>query len=737
MKRIFMIANRLPMELQEIDAQKQLVTRRDGFASGLKRFYESHDIKWIGRAGMDINDVSETEKMNFDNQFRSNNCIPIYLDQPLKEAYLEGFCDNTLWPTFNYFSQKAKYDPVNWEAYKHVNQLYSDLISRYIQDGDILWIHDYHLALLPKMIRSRFPNVSVGYFQHIPFPSYEVFRLLPWRLEILEGILGADLIGFHTYDYQRHFMSSVSRLLGQETFFNRIRLDDRILKIDAFPKGIDFELFDSMARTLDEQSESRDSEISRDLKAFHAVNPNRKVVLSIDRLDYTKGIPDRVKAFELFLTNHPEYVDQVSLFLYVFPSRENVEDYQRLKRQLDEIVGRVNGQYGSTSWMPIWYFYKSIEIEESIELYCNADVALITPVRDGMNLISKEYLACRHDNTGVLILSEMAGASKELGESFIVNPNNSEEVAEAIFQALNMPIQEQVNSNSVLRKRLKIYNEERWANDFIAGLEDVKELQESNYTKKVSSRFRKELSDTYKDSKQRIIFLDYDGTLTGFHKDPQMAVPNEELYKIIKHLTEDKKNTIVIISGRDKETLSKWFDQYKSLAFIAEHGVWIKNPDSDWAMSDQIDKDWMEIIRPVLENYVDRTPRSLIEQKNYSLVWHYRDSDLDLGTQRSWELKDDLKTFIANLNLEIMDGDKVIEIKNAGINKGRAALNKLGGNPYDFILALGDDWTDEFTFNALPEEAYTIKVGTKSTAAKYYIDDVTAVRSLLKEIVKP
>ena len=736
MKRIFMIANRLPLELQEIDAQKQLITRRDGFASGLKRFYESHDIKWIGRAGMDINDVNETEKINFDNQFRSNNCIPIYLDQPLKEAYLEGFCDNTLWPAFNYFAQKAKYDPLNWEAYKQVNQLYADLISRYIQDDDILWIHDYHLALLPKMIRSRFPNVSIGYFQHIPFPSYELFRLLPWRLEILEGILGADLIGFHTYDYQRHFMSSVRRLLGQETFFNRIRLDDRILKIDAFPKGIDFELFDTMAKALQEQSESRDSEISRDLKAFHAVNLNRKVVLSIDRLDYTKGIPDRIKAFELFLSNHPEYIDQVSLFLYVFPSRENVEDYQHLKRQLDEIVGRVNGQYGSTSWMPIWYFYKNIELEESIELYNNADVALITPVRDGMNLVAKEYLACRHDNTGVLILSEMAGASKELGESIIVNPNNTEEVANAIFQALNMPKDEQIERNSVLRKRLKIYSEERWANDFIAGLEDVKELQESNYTKKVSSGFRKKLGAAYQEAKQRIIFLDYDGTLTGFHKDPQMAVPNEELYQIIKKLTDDENNTIVIISGRDKETLSKWFDQYKSLAFIAEHGVWIKNPESDWFMSDQIDKEWMEIIRPVLENYVDRTPRSLIEQKNYSLVWHYRDSDPDLGTQRSWELKDDLKTFVANLNLEIMDGDKVIEIKNAGINKGRAASNKIGGDEYDFILALGDDWTDEFTFNALPEEAYTIKVGPKSTAAKYYIDDVAAVRSLLLEIAK-
>ncbi len=734
MKRIFMIANRLPLEVVSQDGKRQLAPRKGGFDSGLKRFYESYDIKWVGRAGIDIDEISELEKINLDNQFRSQNCIPVYLDFQLKQSYLEGFCDNTLWPLFNYFTQKAKYDLLSWEAYKQVNQMYADLLANFIQDGDILWIHDYHLLLLPELIRNRFPSVSIGFFQHIPFPSYEIFRLLPWRQNLLEGVLGADLIGFHTYDYQRHFMSSVRRLLGYETFFNRIRLDDRILKIDAFPKGIDFDFFNSKAKALKEQSGDKDSKIFRDLKAYHERGSGRKVILSIDRLDYTKGISDRIIAFELFLTNHPEYQGLASLFLFIFPSRENVLDYQELKKELDELVGRVNGQYGSTSWMPIWYFYRSLEVDETIELYSHADVALITPTRDGMNLNAKEYLACRTDQTGVLILSEMAGASKELGESMIVNPNNTEEVAESIFQALNMPLDEQIANNSTMRKRLEIISEERWANDFIAALDNVKELQESTYTKKVSEGSQNRLIEKYKQSSQRIIFLDYDGTLTGFHKDPQMAIPNEELYSIINQLTADEKNTIVIISGRDKETLSKWFNNNAKLAFIAEHGVWIKNPNDDWLMSDQIDREWIEIIKPILENYVDRTPRSHIEIKNYSLVWHYRDSDPDLGTQRSWELKDDLKTFVANLNLEIMDGDKVIEIKNAGINKGKAALNKIGNKSFDFILALGDDWTDEYTFNSLPETAYTIKVGTKSTNARYYIDDVTAVRNLLKKL---
>lgn len=735
MKRLFMIANRLPFEVSDNNGIKELLPYGDGLDSGLRNFHGSFDIKWVGRAGINIDEINESEKQYVDNKLRSENCIPIYLDQQLNTAFIEGFCDNTLWPVFNYFIETSRYNPEHWESYKKVNQIYADALLKYINEDDIIWVHDYHLMLLPKLIREKMPNVSIGYFQHIPFPSFEVFRLLPWRMEILEGILEADLVGFHTYDYQRHFMSCVRRLLGLETFFNRIRLDERMVKVDAFPKGVDFEFFNNTATELATNKEAQHSEIRKELQEFLKRDKERKIILSIDRLDYTKGIPNRIKAFELFLNTYPEYREKVSLFLFVKPSRENVIDYRELKKQMDELVGRINGMYGSISWMPIWYFYRATDRMEALELYTSADIALITPTRDGMNLPAKEYIASRHDKTGVLILSEMAGAAKELGESLIVNPNSRVEVAEAIHQALNMSKAEQIKRNSALQKRLKIYNEERWANDFIHSLEEVKRLQESNYTRKVTNPFIKKLVDKYRNSKKRIIFLDYDGTLTGFHNDPQKAMPDEELYEIMEKLTSNKNNTIVVISGRDKETLSKWFKKYyDNLAFIAEHGVWNKNPGEEWTMSNQIDKEWMDIIEPVLQNFVDRTPRSFIEYKNYSLVWHYRHADPDMGQQRAWELKDDLKNYIANLNLEIMDGDMVIEIKNAGINKGMAALNKIGKEKFDFILALGDDWTDEYTFNAMPDSAYTIKVGTKSTAAHYYINDVQSVRSLLKQL---
>jgi trehalose 6-phosphate synthase/phosphatase len=367
-----------------------------------------------------------------------------------------------------------------------------------------------------------------------------------------------------------------------------------------------------------------------------------------------------------------------------------------------------------------------------MELYCQADIALITPIRDGMNLIAKEYLATREDRTGVLIVSETAGASKEMSEAMIVNPNNKPEISESIHLALEQPPEDQVRKNRVLCERLEKHNVERWAKEFFRSLNQVKEIQEIKLARKFTVHTMQDLTSAYQKAGKRILFLDYDGTLMGFNKDPQKVNPDANLYRILRTFLEDKSNKVIIISGRDKETLGKWFPAEEwPLHIVAEHGVWSREPGTDWSMIEQIDKTWMEIIRPILEFYVDRTPRSFIETKNYSLVWHYRNADPDLGNQRSWELKDELKALVANLNLEIMDGDKVIEIKNSGINKGRAATIKIGDIHYPFILAIGDDWTDEYTFDALPEKSFTIKVGTKTTKADYYVEGVGDVRKIL------
>ncbi len=734
MSKLLIVSYELPIILEPSGDQSYLLTPKSHARTrGLEEFYKTQKTVWFGRPGMNKGDLSRTERDKLTKAYHGKNCYPIYLGKKDHERFLDGFSNRTIWPLFHYFTQNAVYREELWRAYVKVNRAYAEEVFPHLKPGDRVWIHDYQLMLLPSLIRQRFPSVSIGFFMHIPFPSYEIFRLLPWRREILEGLLGSDLVGFHTYDYERHFMSCVRRLLGYDSVFNRIHLEERILKVDFFPLGIDYDRFAEGGKQLCE--EERAEGLARELLDQQLSGGDKKLILSIDRLDYTKGITVRLKAYEYFLESYPEFHEKVSLLFFVMPSRESMEHYKTLKRDMDELVGRINSTFGSLTWMPVWYFYRQLDLQERMELYCQSDIALITPIRDGMNLIAKEYLATRAGRTGVLIISEMAGASKELSEALIVNPNNQLEISESIHCALEMPEEAQVKANRVLCERLKNYNVERWANDFFRSLNHVKEIQEIKLTRKFTGKLMQGISSSYQQAGRRILFLDYDGTLMGFNKDPQKVNPDRELYSILRKLSRNNDNKLVIISGRDKETLGKWFPAGEwNLDIVAEHGVWFREPGSDWNMIEEIGKEWMEIIRPILEFYVDRTPRSFIETKNYSLVWHYRDADPDLGSQRSWELKDELKALVINLNLEIMDGDKVIEIKNSGINKGRAAAIKMGDTNYDFILALGDDWTDEYTFDALPEAAFTIKVGTKTTKAAYYVEGVAEVRKILREL---
>ena len=734
MGKLIFVSYELPVIIARDEKNKwQLVNKEYGFSGRVEIVYKESSSIWIGSPGLTKGEISKDERNNFSEKLNKKKYYPLFLKRRETEKFLEGFSNRTIWPLFHYFTQNAIYSEEYWKSYIHINQQFADIVIDHLEDGDKIWIHDYQMMLLPRLIREKNPNVSIGFFLHITFPSFEIFRLLPWRTEILEGLLGADLIGFHTYDYERHFMSCVRRLLGYETVLNRIHLEDRIVKVDFYPLGIDYDKITQFAKDLKQQKES--TLVQKGLFDQNLTGKGKKLILSIDRLDYTKGIPLRLKAFEIFLEKYPEYHGMVNLLLFVMPSRESVEHYKILKRELDEYVGRINSRCGNISWMPIRYFYRQLPFEEVAELCTLCDIALITPIRDGMNLIAKEFVASKIDKKGVLILSEMAGAAKEMSEAIIVNPNNQIEMAEAIKEAIEMNEEEQVLRMDLLQKRLQRYNMLKWTTDFIESLEKVKQIQQIKLARKITANLAGQITKKYSAASSRIIFLDYDGTLMGFDKDPQKVKPDDELTGILKKLTSDPSNHVVIISGRDKETLGKWFPPPWKISFVAEHGVWSKTPGSKWSMMEQIDKNWMEIIEPILEFYVDRTPRSFIERKNYSLVWHYRNADPDLGEIRSWELKDELKELVGNHNLEIMDGDKVIEIKNSGINKGRGALQRMGDDTYDFIFAVGDDWTDEYTFGALPEEAVTIKVGTKTTRADYYVESVEDVRQILAGFV--
>ena len=724
MNRLILVSNRLPVNVKISDSVVEYRESLGGLATAMKSFYRGYDSVWVGWPGITPDDYPDDVIDDISEGLRDRRCEGVFFSKEDLEGYYDGFSNRTVWPLFHYFLTYTRMDAGDWESYKKVNRAFADKVLEIAIEKDTIWIHDYHLFLVPLMLREKLPSVNIGFFLHIPFPSSEVFRLLPWRNEILEGILGSDLIGFHTYDYVLHFTSSVRRLLGYESVLGWIKSDLRKVKVDAFPISIDYREF---ARS------SSLKEVKREIEKIRKRAGDRKLVMSIDRLDYTKGIPNRIKAYMRFLEKYPQHMEKVTLIIVASPSRIEVDTYRDLKQEVERLVGEINGKYTSLGWVPVWYIFQNIPFKRLLALYCISDAALITPLRDGMNLIAKEYLACRSDNTGVLILSELAGASKELGEGLLVNPNNIEEMADSIHKALTMPVEKQVKSNRIMRERLKNYDVDRWANDFITDLEKASEVRRSSLAKKLSKKVRREILKDYGKADRRLLMLDYDGTLRSFKKKPEEAGPDDEIKAILKKLVESGKNRVVIVSGRDHETLERWFGDLE-LGIIGEHGVWIRNTNDEWRMIENLESGWKEIIRPVLQSYVIKTPGTFIEEKGYSLAWHYRNADPNQAKAQLSEMIETLHNLTSNLNVGILDGNKVIEIKNRGINKGRALEGWLEEN-WDFMLAIGDDWTDEDIFEAVGDRGYTIKVGFTNSAAKYHLKNVERVRRLLKDII--
>lgn len=735
MNRIHIVSNRLPVSINVENDQIELIPSVGGLATGMRSVYKEYNGKWIGWPGLPSDELDDDMAERIEEKLIEEDCVSVHLSKEEIDLYYDGFSNRTIWPLFHYFAQYIDYDPKLWDSFVSVNQKFADKALETIEEGDTIWIHDYQLLLVPEMIKSKKPGVTVGFFLHIPFPSFEVFRILPWRKELIKGMLGADLIGFHTFDYQRHFFSSVRRLMGYEISFNQIHIEDRIIIVDSFPMGIDYNKFRDAATQTFQKPLQEKSKLHRELEKYFLVSPDRKLILSIDRLDYSKGIPNRLRAFAKFLEEYPEFIGKVTLIMLAVPSRGTVEHYINLKKEVDELVGSVNGKFGSINYTPVWYFYRSLPFENLIELYSSCDVALVTPVRDGMNLVAKEYVASRTNRTGVMILSEMAGVSKEMGEAIMINPNNIDEIAHAINQALTMPLDEQRERMIYLQDRIKRYDVFKWSSEFVKSLSKVEKIQSSFYAKKINSKIMDKLTSDYNKAEKRSIFLDYDGTLTGFKKNPNDAKPDEELHNILYKLEADPRNIVTIISGRDRESLETWFDGHK-INLIVEHGVWIKKYQKEWKMLSNTTDTWKPSIRPTLETFVDRTPGSFIEEKNYSLVWHFRKAEPEQGELRANELKDELTTMIANHNLEILEGNKVIEVKSGGINKGVASMQFLQNQNFDFVFAIGDDWTDEYMFRELPESSHTIKVGLKHTAAKYKVESVKSVRKLLLALVE-
>ena len=733
MNRLIIVSNRLPYSVERDGGNFKLRQSSGGLVSALKSYFEKNNPDsrkfkehiWIGS----VDFSPQLWKKVKDKDIKGSNfkVEPVYIQSDIYDNYYNGFSNSTIWPLFHYFPFLAQYDREFFEAYIQVNFLFAEKILAIAKKDDIIWIHDYQLMLLPQILRKKRSDLTIGFFLHIPFPSYEIFRLLPnnWKTGVLQGMLGADLIGFHTHDYVQYFIQSAKMILKVDSQFNIIQYGKRLIKAELFPIGIDFEKF-------------QDANANEDVKKLKNVVVEKlrfsKIIFSVDRLDYSKGLMFRLQGFEEFLERFPEWREKVIFVLNIVPSRDAIPTYYKRKRDIEEKISTINGRFSTFHWQPINYRYNHLTFYELSAFYKAADVALITPLRDGMNLVAKEFVASRTEMTGVLILSELTGAASELNEALLVNPTDSEEVAKAINAALTMPVSEQIERMSMMQDRLKRYDVVRWVNDFLDQLDNIKQFQEKTSARVLSPKQIKAIVSDFAIAQRRCILLDYDGTLAPFTNFPSRAEPSAEVLDVLQKLCFDARNDLVIISGRDTETLDKWLG-HLPIHMVAEHGSFIKKKTGNWEQQSTVMPEWKEQIRPILQLFTTRCAGSFVEEKRNTLTWHYRNTNPDLGFIRSRELLNSLQQLTVNTSLQIIDGNKVLEIRMTGIDKGITATKLINIFRPDFILCMGDDTTDEDMFRTLERLAVTIKVGNTASSAKYNLMSQEDVLPFLQQFV--
>lgn len=727
MNRLIIVANRLPVQLREKNGEHYLQPSSGGLVSSMISYLEQRGDAttrplWVGAP-----DLPEKKYRTFHHAAEGHfDLHPVFLPEPVKTKFYQGFCNDCIWPLFHYFPSYAKFSAPLFEAYKKANEIFAaELISVY-RPGDLIWIHDYHFMLLPELLRRALPEASIGFFLHIPFPSFEVLRIMPnqWKHDLLTGLLGADLVGFHTSDYMQYFLRSVQHILEYDVSGRTVVTPDRLVLADAFPVSIDFNKFftSSNHQAVFEEKNSIRKKLS-----------GRQILISVDRLDYSKAIINRLESFELFLEKYKSWRGRVTYILLIVPSREIITRYKENKQEIERLVSSINGKYGNIDWTPVLYQYRSLDFEKLAGLYFAADAALITPMRDGMNLVAKEFVSSRIDRRGVLILSETAGAAAELREALIVNPTDRQEIAEAIHRALTMPADEQMARNESMQTRIRNYNVVQWAEDFISQLTEQHSKQRMHTINEMNTGLEAQIAEHYAVANRKLILLDYDGTLVPFARLPHLAEPPDTLKNLLACICEDGDTTVAIVSGRARENLDNWFGGLP-LVLVAEHGGFVRYPGLGWRDTSAVNLRWKEQVTELLRIYQTRCAGAFIEEKSLSLAWHYRNADKEFGRIRARELMNELAALEPHPDFEVLEGNMVIEVRCTGVNKGLAVKTICSGTNFDFILAIGDDRTDEDLFDALSENSYSIRVGLTQSRARFNLKNQAAVVPFLSRL---
>lgn len=727
MPQVIIVSNRLPVIVSKDNGELAFAPSLGGIATGLASYVDDPANQWIGWPGIASDGLSEQDKQAIVEELATRNCTPVFLSQKQIDEFYNGYSNEVLWPLFHGLpAKKHNAETLKrwWQTYRSINKRYADAVSAQANSGSQIWVHDYQLLLLPEMLRAERTGRQLGFFLHIPFPSTKALVRLPEYKKLLRGILGADLVGFHTTSYANAFMENCLAAKIGIVGDKQIVLPDHTVRVAEFPMGIDYAKYAAAGK-----SKTVKAAVRRYRKRYR----RRKVIVAVDRLDPTKGLAERLKAYRLFLEFFPKRRGKVVFAMVAAPSRTGIKTYQNLAKRLNKLVDEINADFGTPRWQPVDYMNIVQPFEEVTALFQVADVAFIAPLKDGMNLAAKEFVASNRKR-GVLILSETAGAAEELQDALIVNPRRPEDVVDALQQALTMRRGELRGRLKRMQKQLSINTVQNWAKTFVDTLQQPVPGT-PHITRGLNKRWQKVIQTDYRQARKRLLLLDYDGSLVPFSNNYQEAKPPKALLELLKTLGADLRNELVLISGRSAEDLTTWFGDL-GINLVAEHGAAVKPAgNKTWRTIEKTDTTWKQLLQPALEKYVRLTPGARLEVKPHSIVWHYRGAAPYQAQKYTVIIKRALKPLLKKYNLELLQGNKALEIKNPRISKGAAAQRWLRKD-YEFVLCVGDDATDEELFATLPITAHSVKVGRGLTAARFRLSNYKSVLELLKKLSK-
>ncbi|KAH1054995.1 hypothetical protein J1N35_033060 [Gossypium stocksii] len=778
--RIIIVANQLPVKAKRRSDNKGWSFNWDDYSLLLQLkdgLPEEMEVLYVGSLKIDV-DINEQDEVS-SVLLEKFKCVPAFLPPEIFSKFYHGFCKQHLWSLFHYMlpysaNHGGRFDRSLWEAYVAANKIFSQRVIEVINpEDDYIWIHDYHLMVLPTFLRRRFNRLRMGFFLHSPFPSSEIYRTLPVREEILKALLNSDLIGFHTFDYARHFLSCCSRMLGLEYQSKRgyigLEYYGRTIGIKIMPVGVHMEQIESALRVADKEST---------IHEFKQKFDGKTVLLGVDDMDVFKGVNLKLLAMEQMLKQHPKWQGRAVLVQITNPARGRGKDLEDTQAEIQASCKRINEMFGKPGYEPIVFINRPISLTERVAYYTIAECVVVTAVRDGMNLTPYEYIACRQgvfesvpssESNGpkksMLVVSEFIGCSPSLSGAIRVNPWNFEATAEAMNEAISMADAEKQLRHEKHYRYVSSHDVAFWSRSFF---QDMERTCKDHFRRRcwgiglsfgfrvvaLDPNFRKlsidHIESVYVRSKNRAILLDYDGTVM-----PQTShnkTPNAEVISIVNRLLGDTKNTVFVVSGRGKESLDKWFSPCKKLGIAAEHGYFMRwSSDDKWEVcGPNSEFGWKQIAEPVMRLYTEATDGSSIETKESALVWHHRDADPSLGSSQAKEMLDHLESVLANEPVTVKSGQFIIDVKPQGVSKGVVAEKVFttmakSGKQADFVLCIGDDRSDEEMFEIISSaissgilssntSVFACTVGQKPSKAKYYLDDPAEVINMLEAL---